>query len=298
MKTGSIKGRAMKSTFISVSLLAASLFTFTSSSQAVEPAKTGVSKAPATGTKVADSTKSIPKIMPWKSFKSKDDEERTYNIFKYNIANKPVDNSNPDNWRSFDPRLFAKKNKLVPDPDLASSLGPTRYASSDLALSMDPSKTGALEGSTKIVFAHQGTPLTNGWVAPEAGFAYQMQGVLVYGTTNYTPVNYNGSMQNFIGLSRVPVDILSPSGAKEKLDLGRLVFAVNNDIVAKPHLKVYPALIYLKPGETVSIQGHGNVPCPRPERPELISIQTPDGPQTIKVLCAPDDAVIPGKVTP
>ena len=125
-----------------------------------------------------------------------------------------------------------------------------------------------------------------------------MQGILVYGTTNYTPVNYNGNMQKYIGVSRVPVDILSASGAKEKLDLGRLVFAVNDRLVAKSHSLVYPSIIYLKPGETASIQGHGNVPCPRPEKPELVSIKTPDGDQTIKVLCAPDEAVIPGKVTP
>lgn len=298
---------------IAISVGGALLFFSASNSYALEPARTAATdknpvrtaqsspnkKVSSSGTKVADSSNAKPKIIPWKAVKSKDEDERTYNIFKYNASRTPIDFGNPVNWRSFDPKLFANRNKLLPDPDLAANLGPTKYASADLALSMDPSKTASVDNPTcKIVFAHQGTPLANGWVAPEAGFAYQMQGILVYGTTNYTPVNYNGNMEKCLGVSRVPVDIISPSGAKEKLDLGRLVFAVNDSIVSKSHLKVYPSLIYLKPGETASIQGHGNVPCPKPERPELISIQTPDGEQTIKVLCAPTDAIIPGKVTP
>lgn len=248
------------------------------------------------GNPAADSSKTKPKVRPWKSFGT---EERTYNIFKYNLNKPSADAANPDNWRAFDPALFANRKKLIPDADAQAGLGPTRYANPDLAVAMDPSRMGVRDDhGTTIVFAHQGTPLASGWIAPAAGYAYQMQGVLVYGTTNYTPVNYNGNMEKYLGMNRVPVDILSPSGTKEKIDLARLVFAVNDNLLSRPQSKVYPSLIYLKPGEVAEIQGHGKVSCPRPDQPTLINIQTPNGDQSIKVFCAPDNAVIPGKVSP
>lgn len=254
----------------------------------------------ATGTTAKPETKAAsnkPKILPWKSFKK--ENERTYNIFKYNLAAGKVDAGNPDNWRAFDPLLYSNKSKLVPEPGTLQGTGPVKYPSTDCFTALDPSKIGALDGgNSKIVFAHQGTPLVNGWVAPEAGYAYQMEGILVYGTTNYTPVNYNGSMSKYIGVGRIPVDILAPGGSKGKLDLSRLVFPINDDLVSRPQSKVYPSVIYLKPGETALIQGHGNVNCPRPGQTEQITLATPSGKQQIKIVCTPDNAVIPGKVTP
>jgi hypothetical protein len=240
-----------------------------------------------------------PKIMPWKSFAKGAEDERTYNIFKYNVSKPAVNVTNPEDWRSFDPQFFSNKKKLIPEPAVSQPAGPRKYASADFGAAHDPSKAGAVVSSgNKIVFAHQGTPLSNGWLAPQAGYAYQVDGILVYGTTNYTPINYNGNMDKFIGLSRVPVFILSSTGEKQKLDLSRLVFSVNEKLLSKPQTVVYPSVIYLKPGETASIQGHGNVKCPRPEQPEQVILPTPNGEQTIKIVCAPDNPIIPGKVSP
>lgn len=246
-----------------------------------------------------DSSNAKPKIMPWKSFAKGAEDERTYNIFKYNVSKPAVNVTNPEDWRSFDPQFFSNKKKLIPDPTVAQPTGPLKYASADFGAAHDPAKAGAVVSSgNKIVFAHQGTPLANGWLAPQAGYAYQVDGILVYGTTNYTPINYNGNIDKFIGLSRVPVFILSSTGEKQKLDLSRLVFSVNEKLLSKPQTVVYPSVIYLKPGETASIQGHGNVKCPRPEQPEQVVLPTPNGEQTIKIVCAPDNPIIPGKVSP
>lgn len=239
-----------------------------------------------------------PKILPWKSFQKKDDE-RTYNIFKYNMTKPTVDPGNPEDWRKFDPLSYSNRNKLLPQPIAAQGLGPAKYPDSDFSVVVDPAKTGFVDTyGTKMVFAHQGTPMANGWLAPKAGYAYQMDGMLIYGTTNYTPVNYNGCLNKFIGVNRVPVEILSASGAKQALDLSRLVFNINDDLLTRPHTRVYPSIIYLKPGESASIQGHGTVPCPRPEQTEQVVVATPSGDQAIKVICAPDNAIIPGKVSP
>lgn len=265
-------------------------------SQATETSAVSKAKAPAR----ASSDAKKPKIMPWKSFaKAGDEEERTYNIFKYNVSKPAVNVSDPENWRSFDPQFFANKKKLIPEPTVALTAGPLKYASADFGAAHDPSKTGAVvSAGNKIVFAHQGTPLSNGWLAPQAGYAYQVEGVLVYGTTNYTPINYNGNMEKFIGVNRVPVSIMSSNGEKQKLDLSRLVFLINEKLLSKPQSIVYPSVIYLKPGESAAIQGHGNVKCPRPEQPEQILLPTPNGEQTIKIVCYPDNPVIPGKVSP
>lgn len=240
-----------------------------------------------------------PKIMRWKSFAKKGEDERTYNIFKYNLQKQPINVTDPENWRNFDPQFYSNKKKLIPEPSVSLPAGPLKYDSADFGAAHDPAKTGAVvEAGNKIVFAHQGTPLSNGWIAPEAGYAYHADGVLIYGTTNYTPINYNGNMEKFIGVNRVPVTILSPNGVKQKLDLNRLVFTVNDKLVSKPQSIVYPSVIYLKPGETASIQGHGNVKCPRPDQTEQVVLPTPNGEQTIKIVCYPDNPVIPGKVSP
>ena len=239
------------------------------------------------------------KLLPWKALATGQEEERTYNIFKNNVS-KPVANvSDPEKWRSFDPAFYANKKKLVPAAEVLAGLGPTKYPSPDFGSIQDPAKMGYLDTSrTKIVFAHQGTPLINGWIAPQAGYAYQMDGVLVYGTTDYTPVNYNGNMAKYIGVNRVPVAVLSASGTKEKLDFNRLVFPVNDNLLSKPQSIVYPSVIYLKPGESAQIQGHGTVKCPQPEQPTQITLLTPNGEQAIKIVCSPTDPVIPGKISP
>lgn len=290
-------------------LISASLSTYEAAENKLEKnakvASTGnakndkVSNTTGGAAKNAVSTKGKPKIMPWKAFKSGEEEERTYNIFRLNAKPQKIELDNPENWRTFDPACFANKKALVPNPDTLTGVAPTKYPSPDVAMTLDPAKSAAVDGiRNKVVFAHQGTPLANGWIAPQAGYAYQIDGTMVYGTTNYTPINYNGNLNKFIGVGRVPVDILSPSGAKQPLDLSRLVFPVNDNLLSRPQARVYPSVIYLKPGEIASIQGHGNVKCPRIEQPEQISLQTPNGEQSIKVICTPEQAVIPGKVSP
>lgn len=242
---------------------------------------------------------SKPKLMPWKSFGSKKEDERSYNIFKYNVSKPAAEITKPEDWRSFDPRFYSNKAKLIPDPAAIQGLGPLKYSTADFGGAQDPSKLGAIESAgSKTVFAHQGTPLSNGWLAPPAGYAYQVDGILVYGTTNYTPINYNGALKKFIGINRIPVSILSQNGDKQPLDLSRLVFAVNDNLLSKPQSIVYPSIIYLKPGETASIQGKGNVKCPAINQPEQFTLPTPNGEQSIKVMCSPDNPVIPGKISP
>ncbi len=253
---------------------------------------------------VAHPGKAKPKVLPWTAFAAKsetenDDEERTYNIFKYKMNPPKVDSGNPENWRAFNPAVCAEKIRLVPSPVDLSGLGPDKYSNTQMTLPQDPSKKGASNNSgNKIVFAHQGTPLANGWLAPQAGYAYQIDGTVVYGTTNYTPINYNGEINKYLGLSRVPVDILSSSGTKQNLDLSRVVFAINDDLLTGAHNKVYPSIIYLKPGEKAAIQGYGTVDCPRPGSPEQVIVQTLSGDQIIKVICTPENPLIPGKITP
>lgn len=287
-----------------LSILGLALLTTFCTSEASKATEAGSAKTRSTADEKKSTEKAKinvqkPKIMPWKSFAKKSEDERTYNIFKYNVQKPAVIVTDPQNWRSFDPQFFSNKKRLIPEPTVSSTAGPLKYENADFGGAHDPSKTGAIvEAGSKIVFAHQGTPLSNGWLAPQAGYAYQADGVLVYGTTNYTPINYNGSMEKVLGLSRVPVAILSANGEKQKLDLSRFVFPVNDKLLSKPQILVYPSVIYLKPGETTSIQGHGNVKCPRPEQAEQVVLPTPNGEQTIKIVCYPDNPVIPGKVSP
>ncbi len=305
-----INRKRLSWTSVSIAIMSSILLFHSVPANASESASPSNKKTEAMRTQDAKKSAQIKKpiAVPWGEVAAKKDEQgtkgkfknsRTYNIFKYKVA-KGADPSKPDNWRTFDPYMFPNKKQLVPSPSSLTGLVPEKYAATDMALPQDPTKTGIQTTPTglAIVFAHQGTPMANGWIAPQAGYAYEFDGRLVFGTTNYTPINYNGEMSKHLGLDKIPVDIISPSGAKEKLDLSRLVFAVNDELMARPHSKIYPSVIYLTPGESAAIQGYGTVQCPPHDQHQDITMQTPVGEQTIKIYCSPDKPVIPGKVTP
>lgn len=273
-------------------VLAAMLFVPISIAETVEP---GDQKA---GSSSPDKGTPSVKQLPWIAFVESSEESRNYNLFLRKF-DKPADRGNPSNWRIFTPSLFTDQTLLVPGMSESSKLGPSEYPDLNMALSQDPGQSGATFSGDKAVFifAHQGTPTVGGWLAPKAGYAYQINGTVIFGTTNYTPINYNGKLGKIIDEARIGAQIVSSNGTKQS-DPNRMFFIAEKR-PTQPQRKVYPSLVYMKPGERLNIDGQPPVECPQSGTPSVVSVTLPSGEaQEIKVLRMPDKAVIPGAISP
>lgn len=257
---------------------------------------------------IAETATAKPTPLPWSAFapaKDKEEKMRSYNFFLGKVDQPKIDTSNPTNWKQFNPDNYSgNKQALVPTPTLGTTVGGLWKYELDLDVPQDPAKNGAVNnGARKIIFAHQGTPTKDGWLAPQAGYAYMVQDTLIFGTTNFTPINYSGQQQNYIGVQLVPLNMYDAKGNKIALDLSRLFFPVNSAMVSHPQSKAWPTVIYLQPGESAEItdaKGQlSKINCPPSNQTKQLNIDTGNGISTaITVMCLPSNAVIPGKVTP
>lgn len=227
-------------------------------------------------------------------------------------ANSTGKGSNPADWRNFEPSAVPELwNRLVPKYDATDRdyMGFDDYvhqASAEVLFPHDPTKNGYI-GTVKSIYAHQGTPTKSGYIAPAAGRKNQVfGGYTLYGTTNFTPINYNGSIDEAVDFKRIAAHVYSGS-TEIKQDLNRMFFAFNDDMCWKPQDKVWPYIIYLLPGESVKIDNHSQqISCPTAGQPVTINVGGIDNLQTgavnrmhmIRIMRMPESPIIPGRITP